>query len=311
MARNLNVNHLVRHVDLFTLQLYIAAVEEKQIGLAAIRENIAASTATKRIQMLEDAAGTKFLDRTPRGVQTTPAGEIFLRHAREILGSLNVMRSEVTALTEGVAGELTLVSARSIIGPLLARRLGEFVSDYPQVDLAVHEVFNPEIIREVERGDADLGVYAEGPDLDLSGVATIPYRNDRVVAVVPIDHPLASRDSVTYADLAGFNLIAAGAMAGAFKLAAAKTGDEFRSRYRLVTGSTALSLVASGIGVTAVPECFLRSDHLDRVAVIDLDEHWAVRRLYLATRRGQRRGPAVAALVDYVLDQPRAQNVTS
>lgn len=294
-------------MDLFSLQLYIAAVEEKQIGLAAIRENIAASTATKRIQMLEDAAGTKFLDRTSTGVVPTPAGAIFLRYARDILGSLSSMRGEVSALTDGVAGELTLVSARSIIGPLLARRLGAFAQDYPQVDLAVHEVDNADIVRDVERGSADVGVYAEAPGLDLAGVLPIPYRNDTVVAVVPLGHPLASRDKVTYADLADYEVIAAGAMAGAFKLAASKLGGEFRSRHRIVTGSTALSLVASGLGVTAVPECFLRSDLFERVAVLELDEPWAVRKLFLATRRGQVRGPAVEALIDAILDQPRAR----
>ncbi|MFT3660478.1 MAG: LysR family transcriptional regulator [Gordonia sp. (in: high G+C Gram-positive bacteria)] len=307
MAGSLNVNHLVRNIDLFTLQLFIAAVEERQIGLAAARENISASTATKRIRMLEDAAGAKFLDRTPRGVEPTPAGEIFLWHAREILGSLGAMRRKVSELTDGVAGELTVVSARSIIGSLLARKLGAFASDYPKVDLAVTEVYNPSIPQEVARGEADLGVYAVAPNLDLSGVVSSPYRNDTVVAVVPHEHPLAARESLTYADLAEHNLLAVGVMSDTFAWAAAKLGTAYRSRYRVTTSSTVLSLVAAGLGVTAVPECELRVEYLDKVAVRELREPWAVRRLAIATRQGQARGPAVQALIDYLFDQPRAR----
>lgn len=67
--------HLIRQVDLLTLKLFLSAVEEQQIGLAAIRENVAASTATKRIQELEDVAGIKLLERGPKGSCRVPRAQ--------------------------------------------------------------------------------------------------------------------------------------------------------------------------------------------------------------------------------------------
>src|ERR1700758_4417112 len=106
--------HLIRQVDLFTLRLFLSAVEEQQIGRAAIRENIAASTATKRIQDLEDIAGVELLERNPKGVVPTPAGEVLVRYIRMIFGNLDSMRAEIAAFSEGIRGELTVASARTI-----------------------------------------------------------------------------------------------------------------------------------------------------------------------------------------------------
>ncbi|MBR8103529.1 LysR family transcriptional regulator, partial [Burkholderia multivorans] len=198
--------HLIRQVDLFTLKLFLSAVEEQQIGLAAIRENVAASTATKRIQDLEDIAGIKLLERSPKGVAPSPAGEVLVRYIRRIFDDLDDMRSEISSFTDGMRGELSVASARSIIVPFLAREIGEFQREYPLVDLVVNELENAEIVQAVARGDADVGVFAAAHELDLGGVDVTPYREDRLIAVVPLGHPLTARASLTTEDLLSENL---------------------------------------------------------------------------------------------------------
>lgn len=296
--------HLIRQIDLFTLRLFLSAIEEQQIGLAAIRENIAASTATKRIQVLENIAGVELLVRTPKGVVPSPAGAILARHARRIFDSLDDMRSEFASLTEGVAGELRIVSARSVIVPFLARELGEFGREFPLVDLVVHEVENAAIVQEVARGDADLGVFASAYGLDLDGVDVTPYRRDRLVAVVPLGHRLAGHGAVTIRDLLPEKLIAPRALVGALRAAAARVGEEYEPGHVLRSGGTALSLVHAGLGVTVTPECLVGHEWSGRVAVLDLDEPWAERRIHLATPRGREFGPAAKLFVEHLLATP-------
>src|SRR5690606_31710077 len=103
--------------DLFTLKLFLSAAEEQQIGRAAIRENIAASTATKRIQDFEEIAGIQLLERTPKGVVATAAGEVVLRYIRKLFADLDGMRGEIAAFSEGLRGEVFVASARSIFVP--------------------------------------------------------------------------------------------------------------------------------------------------------------------------------------------------
>ena len=246
--------HLIRQVDLFTLRLFLSAVEEQQIGLAAIRENIAASTATKRIQDLEDIAGVKLLERGPKGVVPSPAGAVLVRYIRTIFDNLEDMRAEIAAFTEGMRGEVTIASARSIIVPFLARELGDYSRNFPLVDLVVREVENAEIVEAVSHGEAAIGVFARAHELDLGAVDVIPYRRDRLVAVVPRGHPLSERSSVSFDDLLPQNLIAVAAMLGAFHAAARRLGQEFKPKFSVKSAGVAISLVqADGARAAAEP----------------------------------------------------------
>lgn len=293
--------HLIRQVDLFTLRLFLSAVEEQQIGRAAIRENIAASTATKRIQDLEEIAGIELLERTPKGVAPTPAGAVLVNCIRSIFGSLDDMRAQIAAFTEGVRGEVSIASARTIIAPFLARELGDFVRDFPNVELAVREVENADILQAVTQGECDIGVYAVVRDLDLSGVDSVPYRTDRLVAVVPRSHPLAERRSVSFEDLMPENLIAVGAMNATFAAAARRLGSEYKPKYSVRSSGVAISLVQAGLGVTVQPECVVGLELFDRVAAVDLTEPWATRIIRIATPRGRTQSPAAMALVRHLV----------
>lgn len=303
--------HLIRQVDLFTLRLFLSAVEEQQIGRAAIRENIAASTATKRIQDLEEIAGVKLLERTPKGVVPSPAGEVLVRYVKSILSQLDDMRAEIAAFTEGIQGEVTIVSARSIIAPFLARELGDYVRDYPQVELVVREVENAAIVQAVAAGEADIGVFAATPGVDVSALDIVPYRKDRMVAAVPSDHALAARQRVSFEDLLAENLITVEAMLGAFQAAALSMGREFRPKYGVRSAGVAMSLVQAGLGVTVLPACLVGGEPFDRslfgrVVAVEFAEPWADRTISIATPHGRIPSPAVRALIKQLLDQPRA-----
>ncbi len=297
--------HLIRQVDLFTLRLFLSAVEEQQIGRAAIRENIAASTATKRIQDLEEIAGVKLLERTPKGVAPSPAGEVLVRCIRSILGQLDDMRAEIATFTEGMRGELTIASTRSIIAPVLARELGVYARAFPLVDLVVRELDNTDIVRAVAQGDADIGVYAAAYDLDLDGVDVVPYRKDRMVAVLPAGHPLADRPNVTLEDLLTENVIVVGPMVAAFRKAAERLGRDFKPKYGVTSAGVAISLVQERLGVTVQPECLVGMEQSDRVAVVDLSEPWAIRLINIATVVGRTPSPAASALIGQLLDRRR------
>ncbi|MYV97807.1 LysR family transcriptional regulator [Streptomyces sp. SID3343] len=296
--------HLIRQVDLFTLRLFLSAIEEQQIGRAAIRENIAASTATKRIQILEDIAGIQLLERGPKGVVPTPAGAVLARYVRRIFDGLEDLHAEIASFTEGVRGELTIASARTILVPFLARELGEYSREYPLVHLAVHDVENAEIVRQVAHGQADIGVFAAAYELDLEGVDVTPYRRDRLVAVVRRDHWLSERSGVTFEDLLPENLIAVGSMLGAFRAAARRLDREFEPEYTVRSASVAISLVQAGLGVTVQPECLVTRETLSGVAMVELAEPWAVRKIHIATARGRTVSPAARAFVNRLLDHP-------
>lgn len=296
--------HFIRQVDLFTLKLFLSAVDEQQIGRAAIRENIAASTATKRIQDFEEIAGVALLERTPKGVVATPAGEVIVRYIRKLFSDMDEMRAEIAAFSEGLRGEVFVASARSIFVPFLARELGDFARDFPQVDLVLRELENTAIVQAVLHGDADIGVFAVAPGLDLSGVETIAYRTDRLVAVVPEAHPLAGRTCVSFQDLMSENLIVVSAMHAAFANAARRLGKEYKPKYSVRSTGVAMSLAQARLGVTVQPECEVTQVRLEGLTAVPISDSWARRIVQIAMPRERNLGPAARALLNQLVSRP-------
>ncbi|MGC3987333.1 MAG: LysR family transcriptional regulator [Pseudorhodoferax sp.] len=296
--------HFIRQTDLFTLRLFLSAVEEQQIGRAAIRENIAASTATKRIQDFEEIAGVPLLERTPKGVAPTAAGAVVGRYIRKMFDDLDAMRAEITAFGEGLRGEVFVASARSIFVPFLSRELGDFARDFPQVELVLRELENTEIVQAVQQGDADIGVFALAPGLHLEGVQITPYRTDRMVAVVPEAHPLAGHASLSFEDLLAHDLIVVSVMNQAFSNAARKLGVPYKPKYTVRSTGVAMSLAQARLGVTVQPECSVLQTRLEGVLAIPLEDTRARRIVQIATPRERGLGPAARALLEQLLSRP-------
>jgi DNA-binding transcriptional LysR family regulator len=85
-------------VSLSQIQYFVAVAEEGHVGRAARGLRIAQPAITRQIRRLEDELGTALFVRTPRGMTLSSSGELFLRHARAILGAVSAAEREVRAL---------------------------------------------------------------------------------------------------------------------------------------------------------------------------------------------------------------------
>ncbi|HSW19734.1 MAG TPA: LysR family transcriptional regulator, partial [Ramlibacter sp.] len=145
----LSAHALTRRIDLFTLRLFLTVVEEQQIRRAALRENIAPSAATRRIQELEDVAGIQLFERHPNGMVASPAGEVLARHVRQLFAGLDLMGREVAQFTEGVRGHISISSTSAIIVQLLAPAIAEFSRQFPFIDIELQEDANVNVVNAV------------------------------------------------------------------------------------------------------------------------------------------------------------------
>ena len=104
---------------------------------------------------------------------------------------------------------MRLHASTSAIVQFLADELAAFGAENPSVEVALHEELSHAIVRDVLEGRADLGVVSTGVEVP-AGLEAEPWRDDRLVAVVPAGHPGARGRSVRFEGLLGVEHIGIG-----------------------------------------------------------------------------------------------------
>ncbi len=297
---SLTVQSLIRRIDLFTLKLFLAAIEEGQIGRAAFREHLAASAATKRIQDLEDLVGLKLFDRSARGVVPSAAGRIVEKHARAMIAALEDLRRDLAELSEGVQGRVAIATPGMMIAQFLAREIREFAQRFPLVEITLLNGQNAEVLRALRDGEVELAMFSHVEGAAYDGIDSIECRNDRLVAVLPIGHPLALEHEVTLEALLDQDLISLGegtTVTSQLRHAALRIGRQPRFRYTVTTIDAARGLVAAGLGIALQPGSIPYSDERDQVHTLPVAGSWAARSYRIGYLNGKALSPAADAFV--------------
>lgn len=182
------------------LLYFVAVAEERNFSRAADRLGIAQPPLSRAIQRLERRLGVRLLERTPRQVSLTPAGEVLLNEGRKVLTNLDAAEQ----LTRRAGREPRLVVTMKPGGDagLLESILARFAEQPDTVDVEVLICAIGEQENLLRDGTADVALLRT-PQHDLSGLATEELLTEREVVVLPRGHRLAGRASVRTVDLTG------------------------------------------------------------------------------------------------------------
>ncbi|WP_295851712.1 LysR family transcriptional regulator [uncultured Xylophilus sp.] len=278
-----------RRIDLTSLQLFVAVCELGSIGRAAEREFIAASAVSKRLAELEATVDTPLLYRHSRGVRLTPAGENLLHHARAVLFGLEKMQGELSEYADGVRGHVRIHANISAIVQFLPEDLGAFVSRHGQVKIDLQEHLSADVAQAVREGAADIGIahYAAGTG-GTADLQSQPYRQDRLVLVVPQAHALSAHDAIDFeaaldCDIVGLH--ANSSIGLAMQRAAARAGKPLKLRIQ-VTGLDAMCrMIDNGLGIGVLPDrAFALMGGVGALRAVALTDDWAARELRILAR---------------------------
>lgn len=293
-------------IDLLTLQLFVAIVEEQSIAKASERKNIAASAVSRRISDIEDLFQVELLHRHSKGIEPTPAGHALLEHARIILGNLAQLETELSGYQQGQRGHIRIWANKSAILESLAGELSTFLERHPLVRIDLEEKSSPSIVQAILENRADIGIF--GGNISGQDLEVLPYRSDRLVALVPDGHPLTARQSVSFRDLVDHDFVGSEKGSSIETLcmkAAAALGRRLKVRVRVSSFEALFRLVEARMGVGIVPLEIVRDRRgLERLATITLDESWARRELVMGTRNYKSLPPVTRLLVDHLRSAP-------
>lgn len=251
-------------MDYRQFRYFIAVAEELSFTRAAKRLNISQPPLSVQIKALEDEVGASLFARNRRKVNLTPAGELLLENARKAIGHLEHTANMVRRAGLGQTGVIRLAFTGSVpMREAFARLLRTFRQSYPDVRFELQHMATGRQFEALAQDQIDIGILRPPASLARDrSITQIPIWRERLMLFLPVDHPLAaSRAPVKMADLIDQAFVGVASSLGCGMqdhLITLCSGAGFVPRLEQEARelSTVLGLVAAGIGIAILPECY-------------------------------------------------------
>lgn len=288
--------------DIDSLALFVRAAELHSLSKAAEASHIGVAAASRRIALLEHRFKTTLLERSPRGVEPTPAGVSLLAHAKTLLVHLNHMHADMSDHAAGRKGVLRIIANTSAMTEYLPDDLAAFARENPEVRLVVEERWSAEAVQLLLAGEADIGIVVEG--LRTDGLETFAYRSDRLAVIAPPGHALVQRDQMRFEDVLDHDLIALESASSMMRLLAEQAVVMERSlslRVQVRSFEAVCRMVQAGLGVGLLP--FQAANVLGEsmnLVVRALAEPWAERHMLLCVKQDRPPSLSLTLLLEHL-----------
>jgi len=271
--------------DIDSLALFVKAAELRNLTRAAEASHITVPAASRRLSLLEHQFKAQLFERHSRGLQLTPAGEHLLKHSREVIATVQHMRSEMINYSMGRNSVLRVLGNTSAMAQFLPSDVASFQVLNDSVRIMLEESWSDEVVRRVRTGEADLGVVVDG--CDLKGLWVQPYRNDQLAAVLTADDVLNS-NKLEFSELLERDLIGLEAGSTLTRLLteqAAHYMHPMALRVQVRSFEAVCRAVQAGLGIGILPMAAARSfAPAMNLKVIPLADNWALRKMMICVR---------------------------
>lgn len=249
-------------MNLNQLRYFISVAESGSFTKAAQQHYISQTAITQQIHVLEENIGTKLLDRNSRPAALTPAGKVFLKEAREILGRMDAALLRTREASTGLEGELRMGYTKGYEHSDLPKYLRSFHQEYPNVLISCYRCDTDQLATGLVSGDYDLIFTWDSTNLRKEEKLQVQVA-ERVPLRVALyaSHPLARRRELSRRDLKQENILF---------MSPSGTGDSFGDAFYMRLYQQAgyqpnilmrsndmesiLMMVAAEEGISIVPE---------------------------------------------------------
>ena len=188
-------------MNLNQLEYFVSVAESLSFTKAANRCLISQTAMTQQIKSLENIVGVPLLIRDKHHVELTAAGKVYLKEAKDILRRNDEALRLARNASMGFEGELRIGYLSGFGQGDCLEILKNFHKSYPQVNLSLYRDTMLGLIDSMNKGECDVS-FMLAPRKELKEQINYVYlRSYPLMAVLDKEHPLADRESLTYADL--------------------------------------------------------------------------------------------------------------
>ncbi|WP_431111304.1 LysR substrate-binding domain-containing protein [Variovorax paradoxus] len=281
--------------QLTQLRCFVAVATELHFGRAAASLNMTQPPLTRQIQLLEHEVGVLLLERAGGSVRLTPAGEVFLREAEDILRRSQAATLAARRAMRADAGSVTMGFIPAASFTMLPQLLAAVRAQLPDVQVMLREMQTADQIEAIGADRIELGIVR--PFAPRAFTESAPIFREPFVLAIPAEHRLAQLDAVPLGALEGqpFIEFCPSESRYLYELVAGRLRAEGVAPEVVQTLShthSILSLVDAGVGVAVVPHSAHRLRYAGVVFRPLQDASGFDVELHLAWRRGGRHGVA-------------------
>jgi DNA-binding transcriptional LysR family regulator len=261
-------------VDARLWRSFATVADELHYGRAADRLHITQPALSRQVRDLERALGIRLFDRTSRRVVLTQAGRAVLEQARRALTESDRAVRLARLAAHGDWGELGIAALPAVTLTLLPAIVRAFRDAHPAVGVTIGESFDDEQFAALTARQIDVGFLraAAAP----AGIRLETLLTEPIVAGLPADHRLARHDWIALSELAGEPFVFfprhRSVLAYDEFIASCRAAGFSPAIVQEASGTSALGLVAAGLGVTVVAASY-QALSLDGVRFVPVAGH--------------------------------------
>lgn len=275
-------------LDLRQLNYFVAVADAKSFTRAAIALNLAQSTLSHQIALLEADLGQRLLVRDGRGVTPTVAGAALLAHARTMLASARKARDELRDLHGNPSGRLAVGLPSQVALSMAAPMVARMRQRLPRAIVAISEGLSLHLRELLIAGRLDVALLYDPPPSPQLSYRTLT--RESFLLVGPASAPALPK-RVSLAALSGYPMVLPGranAMRSQVDAALARRGIELNIVAEAGVVLTLLKLVSDGLGYTAAPaSMLLHGGNRPRLQTAQIGPPAIRNRLVLATPKAR------------------------
>ncbi|MEO6987687.1 MAG: LysR substrate-binding domain-containing protein [Aquihabitans sp.] len=263
-------------MNLRDLQYLVALADHLHFGRAAEASFVSQPTMSTQIQKLERELGVELVERGPRQVLLTRAGEAVVEHARVVLKEADIIRAIAQRATDPEAGSLRLGLFPTLAPYLLPHVVPSLRQRFPNLELLLVEEKTDVVIERLLDGRLDVGLLAQ--PVTQAGLRQELLFIEEFVLAVPATHPLAHAGGpvdISVLEDEDMLLLEEGHCLRDQALDVCQlTGAKERRGFRATSLETLRQMVAAGVGITLLPELAVQAPvaHSDDIALLRFTE---------------------------------------
>ena len=295
-------------IKLKDLRYLVAVADSRHFGRAAERCFVSQPTLSAQLKKLEQYLGVQLIERQPKNVTLTDAGEQIVARARKILEASDEVVTLARAHRDPLAGILR-IALLPTIGPYLLPRVSQPIRKaLPRLDLRLYEYQTAPMLEKLQLGEIDVGLLAL--PVEMEGLEARELYTEAFTVAVPDHHRLAKRESVRVDDLQGETLLLledGHCLRDQALEVCSRIGPNEKQDFRATSLETLRQMVATGAGVTLLPELATKGayGHARGVTIRPFTRPAPVRHIGAIWRKSSARTSAIDAFCKVIAEHAK------